>query len=246
MLTSIAGFGVPFRAFFSRVIAAVFPHLCAGCGEEGVLACDPCITEKLDPMVGFFVCPGCDARVDAFGRCGESVCRGSSLDGVASAGAYGDPFFRTLVRAWKYERVPEGGELVEDAFWKYAVGMRESLGEIGETPCVMAVPMHPFRVALRGFDQGKALAEAFAHGAGLSFSETVLTMRWRLRTQVGIGDPEARRRNAMRSVQAAGVPPSTVVLVDDVLTTGATLSACAVALKSAGAKRVYAVTFLHG
>lgn len=254
--------GGRFRAALRVAVEAFFPHACVGCGVEGALVCGVCVDERFGPLKGTFSCPGCGKRVGGgFGRCGERVCERGALDGHFSVGSYGDPALRELLRAWKYERVPEAGEIISDLCWRsgkrhQAVftmvesgdvrgGHGVSLGGVS-TVAVVAVPIHPIREALRGFDQSRVLGEAFAAGAGLRYAPDVLGARLRWRTQVGVSDPEARRRNARESVLVVGKVPRYVVLVDDVLTTGATMDACAVALREAGAEWVVGVTFLRG
>jgi predicted amidophosphoribosyltransferase len=102
------------------------------------------------------------------------------------------------------------------------------------------VPLSRLRLASRGYDQAKALALAVAPRLGV---QAVPLLR-----RVGDPGPQARRggaarRDAMRGVfEAARLPPARVLLVDDVLTTGATGGACAEALREAGAAEVGLLT----
>jgi predicted amidophosphoribosyltransferase len=102
------------------------------------------------------------------------------------------------------------------------------------------VPLARRRLAERGYDQARALAVGLGHRTGIPVSRL-------LRRERSTG-PQARRagaerRAAMRGTfEATGAVPARVLLVDDVLTTGATAAACAEVLAAAGARRIHLVT----
>jgi len=106
------------------------------------------------------------------------------------------------------------------------------------TGSVVPVPAAPSRRRRRGFDPAGAIAGELARRAGLPLDPC-------LRRGDGprqVGRPRAERLGRPPAVSARRRPPAGCLLVDDVLTTGATLSACAAALRAAGAARVAAVT----
>ncbi len=105
---------------------------------------------------------------------------------------------------------------------------------------VVAVPLHPRRRAERGFDQAAALARWASRHAGLPQAPGLLLRERSTRRQTGLGREE-RRRNVRGAFRARSRVPLRVWLVDDVATTGATLSACASALRAAGAVQVVGV-----
>jgi ComF family protein len=112
-------------------------------------------------------------------------------------------------------------------------------GLLGGT--LIAVPLHPARRRARGFNQAALIADAIAIRTGLPVAAP-LRRTGPPDRQVG-RDRAARLRAPPGSIEVTGPVPRSAVLVDDVVTTGATLAACAAALRAAGATRVAAIAF---
>jgi len=108
---------------------------------------------------------------------------------------------------------------------------------------VASVPLSPSRQAERGFNQADLLARSLAMASGLRFRRRALRRIRETASQVGLSLKE-RRQNVRGAFEADHrlVTGREVLVVDDLMTTGATLDACAQALREAGAERVYALT----
>jgi ComF family protein len=106
---------------------------------------------------------------------------------------------------------------------------------------LVAVPLHPARRRRRGFNQAALIADALAARTGLPRADVLRRFGPDLR-QVG-RDRSARLRGPPGSIEASAPAPADAVLVDDVVTTGATLAAAVAALRAAGSERVAAVAF---
>jgi predicted amidophosphoribosyltransferase len=106
---------------------------------------------------------------------------------------------------------------------------------------VVPVPAHPAHVRGRGYDQARLLASALARRTGAPLARP-LRRHGPVRSQLGASRAERLQRGRI-DVSVRGPVPARVVLVDDVHTTGATLDACARALRRAGSGEVVALTW---
>jgi ComF family protein len=117
---------------------------------------------------------------------------------------------------------------------------------------VVPVPLHTQRLADRGYNQSELLAAAFCRHTGLPLHAEWLERVRDTHQQVGLGPRERRANVADAFVAAAQVNGCTLLVIDDVCTTGATLEQCAAAALAAGAAEVYGLALampagtLHG
>ena len=141
---------------------------------------------------------------------------------------------RDLVRALKFRGALS---LAEEMSAIAVASAPETLVSGGLVP----VPLHPVRARRRGFNQAAVLAAAISRRTGLAASDC-LRRRGPGRPQVGRGRG-ARLAGPAGSVEARARVPPVALIVDDVVTTGATLAACAAALRAAGTSEVAAIAF---
>ena len=139
---------------------------------------------------------------------------------------------RDVVAALKFRRLLPVAELIADRMQWLAPGVLLS-------GTIVPAPTARLRSVGRGFDPAVEIAQALKLKTGLPLS-ACLTRRGGGRQ---VGKRRAERIGHPPVIQARGEAPRSVLLVDDVLTTGATLSSCAQALRQAGSVRVAAITF---
>lgn len=148
---------------------------------------------------------------------------------------------RTAIHSFKYESDRRLSEPLADLLHN---ALRSSIawkGLVSMPPVLVPVPLHPKREKARGFNQCFLLARDLASFTGWQVDNRLQRTR-ETESQVGL-DIEKRRRNVRDAFEWQGENvPERVVLVDDVCTTGATMSECALALAEAGTKRVYVAT----
>jgi ComF family protein len=135
----------------------------------------------------------------------------------------------------------------DQAAWMAGWMLRAAPDLVAEADLVVPVPLHWRRFLARRFNQSAVLAKAVCDAAGVRFAPEALVRRRATETQRGLTarEREANVGRAFAVPEAARIMVSgrRVLLVDDVITTGATLNACALALKKAGAAEVDCLAF---
>lgn len=214
------------------IISWYAPHACLGCGREGAVLCADCITTLPAAETGCYRCrkPTRDGR-----SCLE--CRPNGLDAVRAATRYSGPA-KDVVWRLKFERARSAADRMSLAM--AVVCSRDP--QVVITP----VPTAPSRIRPRGYDQAVLLARAIAKRNGLTY----IPLLMRLGRQRQVGANRAQRQLQMRDAfqlrserARQRVRGAHVILVDDVITTGATLESAARTLRTAGARSVEAVVF---
>jgi len=200
----------------AQLLEWAYPRKCALCGEFGDAA----------------ICPVCRSEMSPLDE--DETPRLKDLDAVRSVHPYTGRAAQA-VRRLKYERVLTHAATMADE-------LAASIAPVVETfDVVVPVPIHWSRKCLRGFNQAEVLSEGLPR-----VRRDVLIRTRRTRQQVGL-TPEQRLRN-LRGAFAVAEPVQglTVLLLDDVVTSGGTARECARALRSGGAARIELLTYCAG
>lgn len=207
---------------------------CLGCGEASLpgadlcLACDDALPWN-DTACGRCAMP-LPSPAPACGACLQAT---PPLDAAHAAFRYAAPLDRLLPR-FKFHRDLAAGRLLAEA-------MIARFSALERPDALLPVPLHRERLRRRGYDQALELARPLARALRLPLRTDLLRRQRPTRAQSEL-DAAQRRRNLRGAfaVEDGRPVPAHVVLVDDVMTTGATLHAAARALRGAGVSRVEA------
>lgn len=208
----------------AALLDLLMPPACAGCGRSGALLCGRCLAAFAPPF----------RPDDRFVAPDGGVVLGDALTIGLAAFAYSGPMRRALA-ALKYT----GASRLAAILARAALPALERLEAISGPATIVPVPVHRDRLRERGYNQAELIGRAFARTSGVSVATPL--ERVRPTTKQHRLDRAARLANlrgAFRIAAGAHVPV-TAILVDDIITTTATLEACASVLRDGGAEVVY-------
>lgn len=213
----------------------LFPLRCLVCGEPGALARDLCITCHASLPWQGPACPRCalpiPGPIPKGTPCAACMATPPPLDCVHAAFDYAFPVDRLLPRLKFHGDFASGRVLAQC--------MVDVLATAERPAALLPLPLHRARLRQRGYDQALELARPLARALQLPLLTGTLR-RSRVTSAQSRLDAQARQRNLRGAftVIPGCLLPNHVALVDDVMTTGATLHAAARALRAAGVQRV--------
>jgi ComF family protein len=229
------------RSLADRAVSLVLPHRCAGCGvvvsQAGSLctACWPSL-RQIGP-------PQCDQCGDPFeidpgpgSLCAACIAAPPPWSQARAAFAY-DGAARTALLGFKHADRDEAVTFLAGPMARAGAAL------LADPKAILApVPLHRWRLFGRTYNQAALLAQAIAALAGRTVAVDLLERVRATPSQQGL-DRAERARNMRKAFRVRRpLAGETIVLVDDVLTTGATAAACTQALKKAGAGPVHVLT----
>lgn len=234
--------------FLHTLFCILFPDDCRLCGEPlteftRVPVCRACLDGLRPLRAEAAVCDGCGIPRDAAigTRCERCAAGEYHFAQARSFGVY-DGALREVLHLFKYQGLqPLAAPLAERMSRVFQAERWDQAGFAG----VLAVPLSPARQRQRGYNQAELLAGEFSKLTGIPLVKDACRRARETALQTGL--TRAQRAENMRGAFAPGprahaLRDRAILLIDDVLTTGATLSACARAVRQAGAARVCALT----
>ena len=213
-----------------------FPPRCAGCKKFGSWACEDCLTRI--EIIRTPICYKCRRLSDQFKIC-PSCRRHSALTGLIMYGYWQTPL-KELVYGFKYYRIRPLADILGNCLTVTATKFFQHPGGAG--PVLIPVPLHRGRLWDRGFNQAQLLADYVGHQLAWPVASVLVRRKF---TQPQFGLSKSSRQDnlegafCLRADQKTALIGRTVLLVDDIVTTGATLNECAKILKQNGAKEVW-------
>jgi ComF family protein len=222
----------PRFSLFETLLDLLFPARCAGCGRRGAQICPPC--EEQIPWLGVSVCPICashERRARICTSCGQEP---TGLDGTRAACRF-EGIARKAIHDLKFRRVRGRAQLLAGLL-EQALEQRPLAFDV-----LVPIPLGVARRRERGFNQSELIARQIGARFGVQVETSCLARTRDTRPQVGQSRDERRSNlvGVFECREPAVVAGRRVALVDDVMTTGATLAAGAEALKVSGASRVF-------
>lgn len=215
------------RNAIDHCLDLLFPPRCANCRRRGALLCAACRS----------TCRFVPARANA-----EQHARLASPHLESTAGAYiFEGAVREAIHTLKYNRKQRMARPLADLLARYLHTYPITVDAI------VPVPLHEKRQHMRGFNQAQAIAAQLARNLGIPLlADSVVRVRHT--AQQADLSRAARRDNVRDAFQWRGplAPPPRILVLDDVLTTGATVEAVAAALRIAGAREVHALAVARG
>lgn len=236
---------MPKNKIKNKILDFLFPLECLGCGQENLWFCHECF-RKLE-LLPSQRCLFCEAENLSGHTCAN--CRQNHyLDGIFSAGNYGQKELSLLIRHFKYSLINELAETLSDFL---TLALKAYLKENGQNifnsnNYLLPIPLHPKREKWRGFNQSEIIASHLAKKFGW---EKISCLKKIKNSKPQAKLNESKRLNNLNNCFClSGDDPAgkKIILVDDVATTGATLEEAARILKKAGAKSVWGLTIARG
>ncbi len=216
---------------FKKVILdLLFPVGCLNCGRDGYWLCDRCLDQiKINQSPAAM-----------------TIAVDSPLSGVWIAADYNDKILAAAIKSFKYQFLPDLGQRLAELQFKYLSGNPIFCSR--HFDFIVPVPLSRRRLNWRGFNQSAILAAELCRRLNQPLAKNLLSRRYHTHPQVGL--PAAERLSNVKGIFAANraycFAGAKILLIDDVVTSGATLGECAGTLLAAGAAEVWAAVIAHG
>lgn len=223
---------------WESILDLIFPKRCVWCRRLGSYLCENCFS-KIE-YIEKPICPVCQRQAIG-GKTHPGCQKRLGLDGLVVAARYNGAVKKAIAKVkyrWEYDIGKLLADLIGNCIWKF---------DLPKDAVLVPVPLHLRRKRWRGFNQAEILTSLLCKRFGVD-SAYVLKRVIDTGSQVGLSKDERLKniQGAFALLDKTKVSGLDFILVDDVYTSGATLSECAKVLKRAGAKSVWAMAVALG
>lgn len=237
---------------FNWLLDVIFPKTCLGCGKFTADADFDYVCRKCFSGISFrntFECIGCK-RQTKLGLTCVSCRNENSVDRLIIAAELSDPLVEKILKTYKYK-------FMQDMAVSLSVVVKKCVKKLllkgfilfEDNSIIIPVPLHKKRLNWRGFNQAGLLAGNMADTYFVRYVGNVLAKITNSKHQADTKAREERLNNVKGNFVVTDdemIRGRTIILVDDICTTGATLNECAKVLKASGAKRVIGFVIARG
>lgn len=236
------------QQFTNWFLDLIFPIRCLRCGKFGRYVCKKCL-RKIS-IKKSFECIGCSKPTPLGATC--YLCsRKHHIDQLLVVADYKNKLVQKSLKAFKYRFIIDISEPLLILIKNYIkwLALVKKIDICVANPLLVPVPLHKKRLNWRGFNQADILARDLAETYKIELAADILTRVNSSTPQADIKEKDLRLKNLEGVFKFVGhnkIVGREVVLIDDVCTTGATLSECAKVLKQNGATRIIALVIARG
>jgi ComF family protein len=207
------------------LFSTIAPHLCCGCGKIGTLLCDYCkYNISSEAHFECIICGNKNYNSDLCEKCHQIIehawCVGQRTD-----------VLRKLIDDYKFERVKSAHKTLAEL-------LHAHIGQLPASTVVVSVPTVASHIRQRGYDHAALLAQTFARLQGLRY-RPVLKRRTTTAQRDASRSTRIQQARLAFTASAALSPNQPYLLIDDIITTGSTITYGVKALQAAGAGRVW-------
>lgn len=230
----------------------IFPVRCMGCGKFSdkptEYICRKCV--KKIPLRKDFECIGCKTKT-VLGKTCPNCKDTNPIDQLIAVSDYQNKFVVKIIKTFKYRLIEDLAQPISRLMKKHLIWLNatKKFNILSDDPIITPVPLHPRRLNWRGFNQSELIAKSLADGLNCRTEPGLLVRSKATIPQADIKEREPRLTNIRGTFKLAGASDlknRTILLVDDICTTGATLNECADTLKKGGAAKVIGLVIARG
>jgi len=227
------------------ILDILYPKFCINCKKEGFYLCDDCLS--LIEILDREYCPFCFPAKLSTGTC--SKCKSTHyLDGLYFACSYENKTIKRLIHEFKYEPyVRDYSELLTFLLISHLANLRKTFSDFNGF-IVIPVPIFIKKKKVRGYNQAEEIAKQFAKYLKLQLLPDILIKTKNTISQTELTKEERKEniKNAFLVKDRELIENKSILLIDDVFTSGSTMDECSRILKENGAKEVFGMAVARG